>query len=344
MNVADYKEQNKGRGATGDYVVDSLTITVITDNYYDKLRPDQKIARRAKIAHGTSMHSEHGLSYHIEASASGRTHAFMFDYGVEGEGIVKNMKLLEIDPGRLEAFALSHGHYDHWGSLIHILKGHKVQIKQGIPLYVGEEAFARRFSRPPAKADQPGDVEKDAEDLGQLAREEIERLGVVEIVEITSPTEVVPGAFLTGNIERVTAYEKGFARLLIKRGNTLEPDSFQGEQALVFNVKEKGLVVVSSCAHAGIINTIRHAQKIMGVERVHAVLGGFHLTGAEPALIAQTVADMKRIHPDYIVPMHCTGFEAITAFAGEMPEQFILNTAGTRYVFGAEEYKEAADR
>jgi 7,8-dihydropterin-6-yl-methyl-4-(beta-D-ribofuranosyl)aminobenzene 5'-phosphate synthase len=334
--VADYEQQNKFRGATGEYLVDNLAVTVITDNYYDKLRPDQKIAHRAKTAHGTSLHGEHGLSYHIEASASGRTHAFIFDYGVEGEGVAKNMKLLEIDPGRLEAFALSHGHYDHWGSLIYILKGQGARIKKGTPLYVGEEAFARRFAMPPAKADGPGDAEKDAEDLGQLAREEIERLGIVKIVEITSPTEVVPGAFLTGNIERVTAYEKGLARLLIKRGDTLEPDSFQGEQALVFNVKEKGLVVVSSCAHAGIINTIRHAQKVTGVEHVHAVLGGFHLTGAEPALIEQTVADMKRIHPDYIVPMHCTGFEAITAFAGEMSEQFILNTVGTRYVFGGE--------
>ncbi len=242
--------------------VDSLAVTVITDNYYDKLRPDQKIAHRARIGHGTSMHSEHGLSYLIEATASGRTQAFMFDYGVEGEGIVKNMKLLGIDVGSLAAFALSHGHYDHWGSLIYLLKKHKAQIRRGAPLYVGDEAFARRFSRPPVKG--PGDVQKEPEDLGQLAREKIERLGLVEVVEITSPTEVVPGAFLTGNIERVTAYEKGFARLLIKRGNTLEPDLFQGEQALVFNMKGKGLVVVSSCAHAGIINTIRHAQKNNG--------------------------------------------------------------------------------
>ena len=335
--MAIHKQQNEFSGAAGEYPVDSLTVTVITDNYYDKLRPDQKIARRAKTAHGTSLHGEHGLSYHIEASASGGTHAFMFDYGVEGEGIVKNMKLLEIDLGRLEAFALSHGHYDHWGSLTYLLKGQGARIKKGIPLYVGEETFARRFAKPPAKADQPREATQNAEDLGQLARDEIERLGIVKIVEITAPTEVVPGAFLTGNIERVTAYEKGFARLLIERGNTLEPDSFQGEQAFVFNVKEKGLVVVSSCAHAGIINTIRHAQKITGVEHVHAVLGGFHLTGAEPALIEQTVADMKRIHPDYIAPMHCTGFEAITAFARAMPEEFILNTAGTRYDFDSGE-------
>jgi 7,8-dihydropterin-6-yl-methyl-4-(beta-D-ribofuranosyl)aminobenzene 5'-phosphate synthase len=261
----------------------------------------------------------------------------MFDYGVEGEGVVKNMKLLEIDLGRLEAFALSHGHYDHWGSLLFILKGHKARVKKGTRLYVGEEAFARRFVKPAVRADRPGEAQEEAEDLGQLDKGEIERLGVVEIVEITKPTEVVPGAFLTGNIERTTTYEKGFPRLLVKKGEALEPDLFPGEQALVFNVKGKGLVVVSSCAHAGIINTTRHAQKITGIAHVHAVLGGFHLSGAQSALIKQTVADMKRIAPDYIVPMHCTGFEAITAFAKEMPEQFILNTVGTKYVFGSEQ-------
>lgn len=313
--------------------VEHLAVTVITDNYYDKLRPNHKIAKRAVFPHGFSLHAEHGLAYYVEVSVSDQTHAFMFDYGVEGEGVTGNMNLLEIDLSRLEALALSHGHYDHWGSLLYLLEEYRTQLKKGITLYVGEEAFARRFVRPPARADRPGQI-PDPEDLGQLDREEIEHLGVVQIIEITEPTAIVPGAFLTGNIERATPYEKGFPRLLIQRGNALEPDPFTGEQALAFNVKDKGLVVVSSCAHAGIINTTRHAQKITGIERVHAVLGGFHLSGAEPTLIEQTVADMKRINPDYIVPMHCTGFEAITAFAREMPDQFILNTVGTRYVFG----------
>ena len=140
--MADDERQNSWCGATAGHLVDNLAVTVITDNYYDKLRPDQKIARRVKIAHGVSLHGEHGLSYHIEASTSGRTHAFMFDYGVEGEGIVKNMKLLEIDVSKLEAFALSHGHYDHWGSLTFLLNGYREQIRKGVPLYVGEEAFA----------------------------------------------------------------------------------------------------------------------------------------------------------------------------------------------------------
>ncbi len=115
----------------------------------------------------------------------------------------------------------------------------------------------------------------------------------------------------------------------------MELDLFMGEQALVFNVKGKGLVVVSSCAHAGIVNTVKHAQKMTGIDKSPCVIGGFHLSGAKPEIIQRTIADIKAVTPEYIVPMHCTGFEAVTAFQREMPGQFIINTAGTRYIFTA---------
>jgi 7,8-dihydropterin-6-yl-methyl-4-(beta-D-ribofuranosyl)aminobenzene 5'-phosphate synthase len=112
-------------------------------------------------------------------------------------------------------------------------------------------------------------------------------------------------------------------------------DPFHDDQGLIINVKGRGLVVLSGCAHAGIINTVEHARKITGTEKVHAVMGGFHLTGPlfEPILLP-TIDEMKRIHPDYIIPMHCTGWKAITQFAKEMPGSFILNTVGTTYMFG----------
>jgi 7,8-dihydropterin-6-yl-methyl-4-(beta-D-ribofuranosyl)aminobenzene 5'-phosphate synthase len=99
--------------------------------------------------------------------------------------------------------------------------------------------------------------------------------------------------------------------------------------------REKGLVVLSACAHRGIVNTVKQAQKMTGIEKVYLVMGGFHLTGAKPEMIQKTVAGIKAINPQYIVPTHCTGFEAIDAFKKEMPDQFILNTAGTKYVITA---------
>ncbi|HSR10334.1 MAG TPA: MBL fold metallo-hydrolase, partial [Thermodesulfobacteriota bacterium] len=114
-------------------------------------------------------------------------------------------------------------------------------------------------------------------------------------------------------------------------GSEWVQETFIGEQAVVLNAKGKGLVVLSSCAHRGIVNTIRQAQKLTGMEKVYMVIGGFHLTGSTPERIQRTIADIKAINPVYIVPTHCTGFRAISAFAQAMPDQFILNTAGTKY-------------
>jgi 7,8-dihydropterin-6-yl-methyl-4-(beta-D-ribofuranosyl)aminobenzene 5'-phosphate synthase len=311
--------------------VEKLVITVITDNYYDCLRPNYKVAKRHFIIPGTSIHSEHGLAYYIEAVVNDKPNAFMFDYGLDFQGVSKNMELLDIDVRRLEALGLSHGHFDHWGNLTAILKYNRAKIRKGITLYVGEEAFSQRFANLPAG---PFEV-SGMIDLEQLRKDEIESLGVAKISEVKDPTPIVPGAYLTGNIERVTEYEKGSPILWIKRGDKMELDLFMGEQSLVFHVKGKGLVVVSSCAHSGIVNTVKHAQKMTGIVRVHAVIGGFHLTGAKPEIIQKTIADMKAIAPDHIVPMHCTGFEAVTAFQREMPGQFIINTAGTRYILTA---------
>jgi len=157
----------------------------------------------------------------------------------------------------------------------------------------------------------------------------------VKIVEVRNPTPIVPGAYLTGNIERVTDYEKSPPAMQVQRGERMEHDTFPGEQGLMFNVRGKGLVVITSCAHAGVVNTTRHAQKVSGLQKVHAVMGGMHLTGVSPDIIQRTVSDIKAIGPDRIIPMHCTGFETIASFSREMPGQFFYNTVGTEYTFAA---------
>jgi 7,8-dihydropterin-6-yl-methyl-4-(beta-D-ribofuranosyl)aminobenzene 5'-phosphate synthase len=315
--------------------VEKLVVTVITDNYYDCLRWNYKIAKRqlkfpeASIWKGFSFHAEHGLAYHIETVVNGKSNAFLFDYGMDFVGVSKNMEILGIDFNKLEALGLSHGHLDHWGNLIPMLKSNKAKLRKGIHLYVGGDAFDNKFANlPPVYTPLDG-----LGDLGQLNRAELESVDLVKIVEIKEPTALVPGAYMTGDIERVTEYEKGSPILMVKKGDKMERDFFSGEQSLMFNVKGKGLVVLSSCAHAGIVNTVKHAQKVTGIDKVHTVIGGFHLTGAKPEVIHQTIADIKAIAPDYIVPMHCAGFEAISGFSREMPDQFILNVSGTRYNF-----------
>ncbi len=184
--------------------IEKATIMIITDNYYDALRPDSKIAKRYRMKPGTSvynlnLHAEHGLAYHVETVVDGRTHCFLFDYGVDFQGVSRNIELLNIDFKVLEALGLSHGHFDHWGAFLALLKWQREKIPKGIPLFVGEEAFVERFFRTPTGVGS----------LELLKREDVENLGLVKIIEIKDPTQIVPGAYFTGNIERVTDYEKG---------------------------------------------------------------------------------------------------------------------------------------
>ena len=305
--------------------VDKVLVWVITDNYYDALRPDTEIATRYRTVPGKSIHAEHGLAYYIETVVNGKIGACMFDFGLDSFGVLNNIELLGLDLGRVDAFGLSHGHFDHWMSALAILKKNKDRIPKDTPFYVGREVFARRYSIPPGGTNLM--------DLGQLHKEDIEALGL-RVIEVNEPLQIIPGGYLTGKIDRVTDYEKVPPNLLIKRGDNPEQDDFHGEQALFFNVKDRGLVIVSGCAHTGIVNTVKQAQKLSGVEKIHAILGGFHLLNVKQEIINKTVADIKSMKPNYVVPTHCTGFEAIVTFWQEMPNEFNLNTAGTKYTFG----------
>lgn len=305
--------------------VDRLVVTVITDNYYDALRPDTKVSTVFRSRPGSVIHAEHGLSYHVETEVDGVSSTLFFDYGMDLMGMTHNIEVLGIDVARVNAMALSHGHFDHWGGLTEFLRRYGDRIPKGTPLYIGQETFARRFSIRPS--------DNEPMDIGKLERAEIDKFGVVDIRELTEPKEIIPGGYATGPVEKVTDYEKGNPNLLVKRGDRLEQDLFEGELALFFVVKNRGLVILSGCAHIGIINIVKYAVQISGISKVHAIIGGFHLVNAQTNLIDRYIEDIKGFSPDYIVPTHCTGFEAIVRFAREMPEQFILNTAGTSYTF-----------
>ncbi len=142
--------------------VDRVAITIITDNYYDALRPDVAVTKRFRTQPGKWMHAEHGLSYFVETASKGKTSAFMFDYGLDALGVNRNMEVLGIDVGKADAFGLSHGHFDHWGALVETLTMNKSKIWKGAPLYLGEEAFERRCSLVPGTTNRL--------DIGQLSK------------------------------------------------------------------------------------------------------------------------------------------------------------------------------
>jgi 7,8-dihydropterin-6-yl-methyl-4-(beta-D-ribofuranosyl)aminobenzene 5'-phosphate synthase len=118
------------------------------------------------------------------------------------------------------------------------------------------------------------------------------------------------------------------------RDGEWQPDPLiADDQALVAHVRDKGLVVITGCSHAGVINTVRYARKLTGVDRVYAVIGGFHLgTPLFEPIIEPTVKALEEFQPQVIVPTHCTGWRAAHALEAAFPEAFVPGSVGTRYV------------
>lgn len=334
--------------------VTEVRIQVLMDNYCDVSLPSSPVARRpalGRAAGNSAEHvlapplvAEHGLSYWIRFRTGGTAHSLLFDFGFSPDGALRNAKSLGVDLTAAEALVLSHGHFDHFGGLREMagrlageLAGRGLPgpgAGRSLPLYTGADAFLRRFVHPRGKA---------RVDIGRLDRAGLGSLGR-EVREVRKPAEILPGALILADIPRVTPFEKGSPALEVEAGGGPELDTFPGELALVFRVAGAGLVLISACAHAGIINTLRYACQLTGEERVAAVIGGFHLGGASPEAIEQTVASLAELGPRHVVPMHCTGFAAQQAIAARLGEAFIQNTVGTEYMVTAPGPAEAIGR
>jgi 7,8-dihydropterin-6-yl-methyl-4-(beta-D-ribofuranosyl)aminobenzene 5'-phosphate synthase len=158
-------------------------------------------------------------------------------------------------------------------------------------------------------------------------------LAAAELVKTRVPHLIADGfACITGEIPRTVYFEKGLTQNRICKDGSWQPDAFLDERALVFNLKDKGLVVISGCAHVGIVNTVVYARRISGVEHVFAVIGGFHLAGLrDEKRIELTKEKLKLVRPEFIMPSHCTGWRAMCIFARAFPEAFVWNSVGSLY-------------
>jgi 7,8-dihydropterin-6-yl-methyl-4-(beta-D-ribofuranosyl)aminobenzene 5'-phosphate synthase len=302
---------------------DRVSVTVLTDNYSDLfLLEGREIMRRPGMPEGPTPMAEHGLSLLLEVQSGVETHTVLMDASLSSQVLLHNLMVYGVDTSKIEGIILSHGHIDHMGGLMGFLRENPRRRE----LVAHPDAFSpRRFNIPGEDLREP---------MPLLNEAALEDSGVVVRKSRKAATWYSDLVLSLGEIERVTDFERGFPWAEIQKDGTWSVDPFDDDQAVVLRVAE-GLVVISGCAHSGIVNTVKYAQKITGIGKVHAVLGGFHLTGPlfEP-IIDATVAEMKSILPDYIAPMHCTGWKAINTFAREMGDRFFLNSVGTTYVFG----------
>ncbi len=304
--------------------VDLVEITTLVDNYSDVLLPGNEIVHRPALAKDgvipeTTLLAEHGLSLLVNLHAGGSAHSILLDTGYSNVALPHNLKLLGINAGEIEAIVLSHGHMDHSGALKEMVQS----MGPGARIILHPDVFTSRALRLPSGTEIAFPPFPDREKLASWGAEVVENKDPLLIADDT--------VLVTGQIPRTTDFEKGFPGACVRCEGETAPDPFRDDQSLVINLGDRGLVVISGCAHAGIINSVLYARELTGRKKICAVIGGFHLSGPVMApSIEPTVAAMKKLAPEVIMPMHCTGLNAIWTFSREMPESFQLNSVGSK--------------
>jgi 7,8-dihydropterin-6-yl-methyl-4-(beta-D-ribofuranosyl)aminobenzene 5'-phosphate synthase len=332
-------------GPVGDVIalepIDAVHVTTLIDNVSDGLLVDQGPARRvglfrpdpegrlprvpASLLEDGSLidplRAEHGFSALVSVVRSGQTRHLIFDTGLSPDGMVENMRRLGIDPLDAEAVVLSHGHFDHTTGLDGYLRAVGAP---NAPVIIHPEFWSRRRIAIPGR--EPFEIPS-------TSRRAMVDAGFA-IIEGRRPSFLLGGSVLiTGEVDRTTPFEQGFAVHQAYRDDRWVPDPLiLDDQALIVHVRDRGLVVVTGCGHAGIVNIVRYAQRLTNVRNVHAIIGGFHLSGAlfDP-IVGATCDALADVAPDVLVPAHCTGLRAMRTIADRFPDAFIQNSVGTRF-------------
>jgi len=332
-------------------VVDKLAIAVLVDSTHNIfLRPASVNGVSVQPTPATAgfpnaIHTQWGLSLWLESQRGNESRTLMLDYGYTPDVLINNIGIMGVDVKKIDALIVSHGHFDHYGGLMGFLSKYRSALPADVKLYAGgEDNFCHRL------AGAPGQFT----DFGTLDRRALATQKVATVL-CEHPTVIAGQAFTTGQIKR-SGIEKVLPNTMVEYGikdglgcdatqythftaaelqGKVVPDEHTHEHAICFNVKDRGLVVITSCGHVGILNTIRQAQEVSGVKKLHALVGGFHLGPATLGYTDQVVSELKTFAPDVVVPMHCSGQTFVDSMQKMMPDRLLLASAAARLKFGA---------
>lgn len=317
-------------------VADAVRITVVVDNWIDMLQAEaEPVDRMGLVEHfdpsKQTVQAEFGISFLVEVRTRHRWTRILFDTGLSPGVLLNNCEALGIDVSQIDQVALSHGHPDHYGGVYGLLRA----IGRRVPVVTHDDAFLPRYALMP-------DGRTAANYNASLRRDDLEHAGAA-IVAATEAVELTTGTITTGEIPRTSAFEgpreskdfHGPGLYQVKDGR-FGLDEVVDEVALVVNVRQAGLVVLTGCGHAGVINSVHAATALTGIDRVALIAGGFHLgfptTPAEN--VAKTLEAMQDLTPSHVMPMHCTGVVGVAALRTGLPNAFVHPSVGTSIRIG----------
>ncbi|NLS45356.1 MAG: MBL fold metallo-hydrolase [Firmicutes bacterium] len=288
--------------------LDSLRILVLAEN---------------TAMHGTRFLAQHGMSYLLQAQTKLTTRTILVDVGQNHYALIHNMGMFGINPQDIDMIVITHSHYDHTKGLSSLLR----EIgKEEIPVVGHPDNFKLNLKVDPylhhigmALDDQPQNITANGGRLF-LTKE---------------PLQLMPGLTTTGEVPRLTDFEDPGIKLYTINNGRIEKDTIMDDISIVANIKAHGIVVITGCGHAGIVNIVRHAVSIFPEQPLNGIIGGFHLIDANDMRIQQTIKELLTFNPRFLSAGHCTGFKAQAAFAKGFKDKFIQLTCGLEFIISS---------